>query len=113
MARKQRTKKGISLAKGPVGLALLAYGITALIFGGHSFAQHVPTGAVRGKTWLGLEVNGWSGLLFIAAGVLLMLGAPLHWGDKGMSLLVGIALVAACLIALAKVADTLTGHNEK
>lgn len=104
MAGKQRTKKGISLAKGPVGLvglALLAYGITALIFGGHSFAQHAPTGAVHGKTWLGLEVNGWSGLLFIAAGLLLMLGAPLHWGAKGMSLLVGIALVAVCLIALA------------
>ena len=31
-------KKGISLAKGPIGLiglVLLAYGITALIFGGH------------------------------------------------------------------------------
>ncbi|MGO9790729.1 MAG: hypothetical protein ACLP8S_14935 [Solirubrobacteraceae bacterium] len=104
MPRRQRTKKGISLAKGPVGLVglvLLAYGITALIFGGHSFAQHAPTGAVHGKTWLGLEVNGWSGLLFIAVGVLLMLGAPLHWGAKGMSLLVGIVLVAACLIALA------------
>jgi hypothetical protein len=104
MTRKQRTKKGISLAKGPVwlvGLALLAYGITDLIFGGHSFAQHALTGAVYGKTWLGLEVNGWSGLLFIAAGLLLMIGAPLHWGAKGMSLLVGIALVVVCLIALA------------
>jgi hypothetical protein len=104
MARQQRTKKGISLAKGPVwlvGLALLAFGITDLIFGGHSFAQHALTGAVHGKTWLGLEVNGWSGLLFIAAGLLLMLGAPLHWGAKGMSLLVGIALVVVCLIALA------------
>jgi hypothetical protein len=104
MAGKQRTKKGISLAKGPVGLvglALLAYGITALIFGGHSFAQHAPTGSVHGKTWLGLEVNGWSGLLFTAAGLLLILGSPLHWGAKGMSLLVGIALVAAGLVALA------------
>jgi len=104
MAHKQRTQKGISLVKGPVwlvGLALLAYGITALIFGGHSFAQHAFTGAVHGKTWLGLEVNGWSGLLFVAAGLLLMLGAPLHWGAKGMSLLVGIALVVVCLIALA------------
>jgi hypothetical protein len=104
MARTQRTNKRTSLAKGPVwliGLGLLAYGITALIFGGHSFAQHAPTGAVHGKTWLGLEVNGWSGLLFIAAGLLLILGAPLHWGAKGMSLLVGIALVVVCLIALA------------
>ena len=96
--------KGTSLAKGPVGLiglALLAYGITALIFGGHGFTQHAPTGAVDGKTWLGLEVNGWSGLLFVAAGLLLLLGAPMHWGAKSMSLIVGISLVVLCLIALA------------
>ncbi len=98
------TTKGISLAKGPIGLiglAFVAYGISALIFGGHSFAQHAPNGAVHGKTWLGLEVNGWSGLLFIAAGVLLLLGAPLHWAAKGFSLIVGLALGAAALIALA------------
>ena len=103
MANRQRTK-GTSLAKGPVGLiglALLAYGITALIFGGHGFTQHAPTGAVDGKTWLGLEVNGWSGLLFVAAGLLLLLGAPMHWGAKSMSLVVGISLVVLCLIALA------------
>ena len=103
MANRRRTK-GTSLAKGPVGLiglALLAYGITALIFGGHSFAQHAPNGAVHGRSWLGLEVNGWSGLLFIAAGLLLLLAAPLHWGAKGMSLIVGLALGAAALIALA------------
>jgi hypothetical protein len=103
MANTQRTK-GTSLAKGPVGLigvALLAYGISALIFGGHSFAQHAPNGAVHGGSWLGLEVNGWSGLLFIAAGLLLLLAAPLHWSAKGMSLLVGLALGAAALIALA------------
>jgi hypothetical protein len=94
----------MSLAKGPVGLiglALLAYGITALIFGGHGFAQHAPTGAVYGKTWLGLDVNGWTGLLFTAAGLLLLLGAPMHWGAKTMSLIVGISLVVLCVIALA------------
>ncbi len=35
------TSTGTSLAKGPagiVGLILLAYGVTALIFGDHSFA---------------------------------------------------------------------------
>ena len=77
MANRQRTK-GTSLAKGPVGLiglALLAYGITAVIIGGHSFAQHAPTGAVHGKSWLGLEVNGWSGLLFTIAGLLLLIAA--------------------------------------
>jgi hypothetical protein len=100
----RRRTKGTSLAKGPIGLiglALLAYGITALIFGGHGFAQHAPTGAVHGKTWLGLEVNGWTSLLFVAAGLLLLFGAPMHWGAKTMSLIVGISLAALCLIALA------------
>ena len=103
MANGQRTK-GTSLAKGPVGLiglALLAYGISALIFGGHNVAQHAPNGAVQGESWLGLEVNGWTGLLFVAGGLLLLLAAPLHWGAKGMSLIVGLALGAAALIALA------------
>jgi hypothetical protein len=101
MTRTRRTK-GVSLAKGPVGLiglVLLAYGITALIFGGHGFAHHVPSGAVYGKTWLGLLVNGWSGLLFIAAGLLLLLSAPLHFTAKGISLLVAIALGAIAVIA--------------
>ena len=43
MAERQKTK-GTSLAKGPVGLIgllLLAYGITALIFGGRCFTQQV------------------------------------------------------------------------
>ena len=104
MTTRHKKAKGTSLAKGPIGLiglALLAYGMTALIFGGHGFTQHAPTGSVHGTTWLGLEVNGWSSLLFIAAGLLLLLGAPMHWGAKTMSLIVGSALAALCLIALA------------
>jgi len=103
MADRPKTK-GTSLAKGPaglIGLLLLIYGITALIFGGHSFTQHVPNGTVHGKSWIGLEVNGWSDLLFMAGGLLLLFGSPLHWGAKGMSLIVGIALGAAALVALA------------
>lgn len=100
----QKPSKGVSLAKGPVGLLGLLgliYGISALILGGHAFTtQHVPHGAVHGKTWLGVEVNGWSDLVFIAAGLLLMFGAPLHWGAKSMSGLVGLALGALAVIAL-------------
>ena len=103
--RTRHKQRGISLAKGPVGLiglGLLIYGITAVIPGGHSFAQHAPSGAVYGKTWIGLEVNGWSSVLFIAAGLLLLLAAPLHWAAKGMSLIVGLAFGAAALVSLAK-----------
>ncbi|MGI8713712.1 MAG: hypothetical protein ACR2NR_11120 [Solirubrobacteraceae bacterium] len=107
MARTEpKQSNGVSLAKAPVaiiGLLGLLYGLSALIFGGHGFAlSHVPTGAVHGKAWLGLEVNGWSDLLVIVAGLLLMFGAPLHWGAKGMSLIVGLVLGAAALIGLVR-----------
>src|SRR5919199_4265280 len=103
MARNKDRSKGVSLAKGPValvGLALLAYGVTAFIFGGHSFAAHPISGAVQGKTWLGLEVNAWSSLLFVAAGLLLLFGSPVHVLAKSLSLIVGLALGAASVIAL-------------
>ena len=98
-----KQSKGVSLAKGPIGIIGLigiVYGLSALIFSSHGFALHIPHGAVHGKKWIGLEVNGWSDLLFIAAGLLLLLSAPLHWGAKSMSLLVGLALGAAAIIAV-------------
>jgi hypothetical protein len=100
-----KTKKsgGISLAKGPIaliGALLLAYGVTAFVMGGHSFALDFPSGTVNGKTWLGLEVNAWSSLLFVASGLLLLISAPAHWAAKTMSLIVGLVLVAAAVIAL-------------
>ena len=100
---KNKTTGGVSLAKGPValiGLALVAYGVTAFILGGHSFALHPPSGTVNGKTWIGLEVNAWSSLLLVAAGALLLVSAPAHWAAKSMSLIVGLALGAASVIAL-------------
>jgi hypothetical protein len=104
MARNStQSRKGVSLAKGPVGIIGLIgviYGLSALIFASHGFALHIPHGAVHGKKWIGLEVNGWSDLLFIAAGLLLLLSAPLHWGAKSMSLLVGLAMIAAAIVAI-------------
>src|SRR4051794_15798730 len=98
-----RRDKGVSLAKGPVGIIgmiLLAYGVTALVFGGRSFTAHALDGTVNGKTWLGLEVNGWSDLLFIGAGAALMFGAPLDWGAKSLSLIVGLVLAAGAGLSL-------------
>ena len=97
------SRRGVSLAKGPVGIVGVLgvlYGLSALLFSSHGFALHVPHGAVHGKRWIGLEVNGWSDLLFIAAGLLLLLAAPLHWGAKSMSLLVGLAMLAAAIVAV-------------
>jgi hypothetical protein len=47
-----------------------------------------------------LEPNGWSALLFLAAGLLLLFSAPLHWGAKSMSLLVGWVMIAVTVIAV-------------
>ena len=102
------TTKGTSLAKGPaaiVGLILLAYGVTALLFGSHSFTTHAVSGQVSGKSWLGLEVNGWSSLLTAGAGLLVLLAAPLHWGAKSIALIAGLILGAASVILLSDGSD--------
>jgi hypothetical protein len=95
--------KGISLAKGPVaviGVALLALGLLGLVFGGNGFTSDPVSGTAQGTKWLGLEANGWSNVLFAGAGALLLFGSPLHWGAKTLSLIVGLALGAASVIAL-------------
>lgn len=102
MARQKR-EKGISLAKGPVGIVggvLLVYGVLALIFGGNGFTAHPVDGTVQGTKWLGFEGNGWSNLLTAGAGALLLFGSPTHWGAKSLSLIVGLALGAASVISL-------------
>lgn len=94
---------GMSLAKGPagiIGLLLLAYGVLALIFGNADFEASPIDGDVQGETFLGIAGNGWTNLLFAVGGALLLVGAPLHWGAKVMSLIVGLVLGAASVIAL-------------
>jgi hypothetical protein len=95
--------KGVSLAKGPVGIigaVLLAGGILGLLFGSTDFTTHAPDGDVTGGTWLGIEGNGWTWLGFAAAGVVLLIGAPLHWGAKTVAMIVGLVMSAACVIAI-------------
>jgi hypothetical protein len=103
-----RTEKGISLARGPaliLGTLLLAAGLYFL-YKQHFFPKlaNFPNGhaPVQGKVFLGIfGANGWTGMLTAVGGGLLMFGAAQHLLAKTMSLIVGIALGAAAIIALA------------
>ena len=100
--------KGVSLAKGPVGIigaVLLAGGILGLLFGSTDFTTSAPDGNVTGGTFLGIEGNGWTWLGFAAAGLLLLISAPLHWGAKTTALLVGLVLAVACVVAIVDGSD--------
>jgi hypothetical protein len=103
VADRVRTTKGVSLAKGPVGLVglvALIYGVLALIFGNNNFTAHPLNGTVLGDTFLGITGNGWTYALMAVGGLLLLLAAPMHWGAKTMALVVGIAFGAVCVIGL-------------
>jgi hypothetical protein len=105
-----RPRRGVSLAKGPValiGLASLVLGLLGLIFASQNFTWDFPSGTVNGGTFIGIEGNGWTWLAFVAGGLLLLLGAPLHWGAKSMAFVVGIAYGVGALIALSDGSDIL------
>src|SRR3954451_7826004 len=103
-------RRGVSLAKGPVaiiGIASLALGVLGFIFADQSFTMDAPSGTVQGGTFLGIEGNGWTWVMFAAAGLLLLLGAPLHWGAKSMAFIVGVVMLVGALIALSDGNDIL------
>jgi Domain of unknown function (DUF4383) len=105
-----RPRRGVSLAKGPValiGIASLALGVLGFIFASRSFDFNAPDGTVNGTTFLGIEGNGWTWVLFAAAGLLLLLGSPIHWGAKSMAFIVGVAFLVGALIALSDGTDIL------
>lgn len=98
-------EKGPSLAKGPawiIGSVLAVFGLI-LFFkapGSPLSTSGFSDSTVQGDTFLGFEVNAWTAWLTTAAGVLVLIGVLQHVIAKMMSLIVGIALVAAAVIAL-------------
>ena len=105
-----RPRSGVSLAKGPVavlGFASLALGVLGFIFASRSFSFDAPSGTVTGTTFLGIEGNGWTWVAFAAAGLLLLLGSPIHWGAKSMAFIVGVVFVVGALISLSDGDDIL------
>ena len=106
-ANETRTEKGLSLSRGPalvLGTILLAAGLY-FIYKQHTFPKfsNFPDGSahVTGKVLFGIfGANGWTGMLTAVGGGLLLFGAAQHLLAKTMSLIVGIALGAAAIIAL-------------
>ena len=100
--------KGVSLAKGPVGIigaVLLDGGILGLLFGSTDFTTSAPDGDVTGGTFLGIEGNGWTWIGFAGAGLLLLISAPMHWGAKTTAMLVGLVMAVACVVAIVDGSD--------
>lgn len=94
-------RRGVSLAKGPIaliGLLGIIYGVSALVVRAHGFALHFPSGHVHGPFWLHLMVNGWTALLFIAAGLALLFSAAAHVTAKTMAMLVGVVMIVLAII---------------
>src|SRR3954449_9122988 len=105
-----KARSGVSLAKGPVaiiGIASLALGVLGFIFASRDFGFDAPSGTVQGTTFIGIEGNGWTWVAFAAAGLLLLLGSPIHWGAKSMAFMVGVAYGVGALFALSDGTDIL------
>jgi hypothetical protein len=105
-----KPRRGVSLAKGPValiGIASLVFGVLGFIFASQSFSFDIPDGTVNGATFLGVEGNGWTWVAFAAAGLLLLLGSPVHWGAKSMAFIVGVVMIVGALIAISDGTDIL------
>ena len=102
-----RTEKGMSLARGPaliLGTILTAAGLY-LLYKARTFPpfSNFPNGDAPkdGDYIFGLfAANGWTAMLTAVSGGLLLFGAAQHLLAKTMSLIVGIALGAAAVIAL-------------
>lgn len=81
------------------GSLLVVYGLTGVAFGGAEFGTAFPDGRVSGNAWLGIEGNGWTNLLFVAAGCMLISAAPGLWGARVMEVLIGVALLVLAFAA--------------
>ena len=105
MAKDKTVEKGAGLARGPalvVGSILLAFALLALIKHNAfpAFGSSFPDGKATGGKFLVFELNGWTNWLLAACGGLLLFGSAQHLLAKTMSLIVGIVLAVAAVIAL-------------
>lgn len=83
-----------------LGLLLFCFGLGGLVFSGAEFGGNPPDGTVNGETWLGVEGNAWTFLLFMAAGGILFGASATRLAAKAAAVTIGVILGAAAVIAL-------------
>ncbi len=105
-------RHGASLARGPAWITGLVLAIAGLLLffrasGTPLSTDGFPDGLANGETFLGFEANAWTAWGTTAAGILVLIGAAQHALAKTMSLIAGLALGAAAIIALVDGEDVL------
>jgi hypothetical protein len=101
----EHIEKGASLARGPawiVGTVLSVFGLILFfkVQGTPLSTAGFSGGTAEGQKLLGFEANAWTAWGTTAAGVLVLIGSAQHLFARTVSLIVGVALGAAALIAL-------------
>ena len=84
---------------GLLGMLFFIYGLTALLFSGAEFGGNPIDGTVSGETWLGIEGNAWTFVLFMAAGVVLFGVSATRIAAKAGAITIGLLLGAGAVIA--------------
>lgn len=106
------TEKGAGLARGPAlvaGTILAVFGLI-LFFrapGTPLSTAGFPDATATGDRLLGFEANAWTAWFTTAAGIALLIGASQHLAAKTVSLVIGLVLGAAAVIAIVDGDDVL------
>jgi hypothetical protein len=90
-----------------LGLLLFFYGLTGVVFSDAEFGGNPIDGTVDGETWLGIEGNAWTFVLFLVAGGVLFGASARRIAAKAAAVTIGLLLGAAAVIALVDGDDVL------
>lgn len=105
-------RHGASLARGPAWITGLVLSLAGMVLffkapGTPLSTDGFPDGLANGPTFLGFEANAWTAWGTTAVGILVLIGAAQHALAKTMSLIAGLVLGAASVIALVDGDDVL------
>jgi hypothetical protein len=90
-----------------LGLLFFFYGLTGLLLSGAEFGGDPIGGTVNGETWLGIEGNAWTFVLFLVAGGVLFGASATRITAKTAAVAIGLLFGAAAVVALVDGDDVL------